>query len=107
MPCSGGSPHYQALLVSCYNSELNLSKAYDRISLLYLGILLIHLGFSLPLVKWIMWYVSSTLFFVFINGFASSFFKPSRGLRQGYHLSSYIFLLVVEGISRLIKKAKR
>jgi hypothetical protein len=87
--------------------KLDLSKAYDRVSWLYLQLLLIHLGFSLPLVKWIMGCVSSTLFVVLINGSTSSFFKPSRGLRQGFPLSPYLFLLVAEGLSRLIKEAKR
>jgi hypothetical protein len=87
--------------------KLYLSKAYDRVSWLYLHLLLIHIGFSLPLVKWIMGCVTITSFAVLINGSTSNFFKSSRGLRQGFPLSPYLFLLVVEGLSRAISEARR
>jgi hypothetical protein len=87
--------------------KLDLSKAYDKVSWLYVRLLLIHLGFSLPLVKWIMGCVTSATFLVLINGSTSSFFKTSRGLRQGFPLSPYLFLLVVEGLSRDIHDAIR
>jgi hypothetical protein len=69
--------------------------------------MLIHLGFSLPLLKWIMVCVCSTLFVVLINGSTSSLFKTPRGLRKGFPMSPYLFLLVIEGLSRLIKEAER
>lgn len=47
------------------------------------------------------------LFRNFINGEHSKNFKPSRGLRQGDPpLSLYIFLLCVDGLSSLLKKAE-
>eukprot|EP00253_Pinus_taeda_P030228 PITA_30228 len=51
--------------------------------------------------------ISSVSFAVLINGSASSFFNSQRGLRQGCPLSPLLFLLVVEGLSRLIHKARR
>ena len=51
--------------------------------------------------------LSTTQFDILINGATSYFFKPSRGLRQDYPLSPYLFLLVVEGLSRAINDAKR
>jgi hypothetical protein len=42
-----------------------------------------------------------------INGFGSELFKPSRELRQGCPLASYLFLMVAEGVSRVILEAKR
>eukprot|EP00253_Pinus_taeda_P017096 PITA_17096 len=44
---------------------------------------------------------------VLINGATSSFFRGQRGLRQGCPLSPLLFLLVAEGLSRLIHKARR
>jgi hypothetical protein len=43
-------------------------------------------------------------FSILINGVASLFFKLGRGLRQGFPLSPLLFLLIVEGLSRLIKE---
>ncbi|KAH9320259.1 hypothetical protein KI387_022028, partial [Taxus chinensis] len=51
--------------------------------------------------------VSTVSFSVLVNGSASPFFKPSRGLRQGCHLSTYLFLLVAERLSRAIQEVKR
>eukprot|EP00253_Pinus_taeda_P030883 PITA_30883 len=87
--------------------KIDLSKAYDRICWTYLRMMLIHLGFKLDFTNWIMGCVTSVSFAVLINGAASSFFKGQRGLRQGCPLSPLLFLLVAEGLSRLISEAKR
>lgn len=50
--------------------------------------------------------VNLASFFVLINGFSKGFFRDSRGLRQGDPLSPYLFIMVVEGLGRMIRKAK-
>eukprot|EP00253_Pinus_taeda_P029408 PITA_29408 len=87
--------------------KIDLSKAYDRISWLYLRMLLTHIGFSYPFVSWIMGCITNVSFAVLVNGAASSFFNSQRSLRQGCPLSPLLFLLVAEGLSRLIHKARR
>jgi len=49
----------------------------------------------------------STLFTMLINGFSTSLFNPSRGFKQGFPMSPYLFMLVEKGLTRLIKEAKR
>eukprot|EP00253_Pinus_taeda_P030159 PITA_30159 len=51
--------------------------------------------------------ITNVSFAVLINGAASPFFNSQRGLRQGCPLSPLLFLLVAEGLSRLIHKARR
>jgi hypothetical protein len=49
----------------------------------------------------------SSSFSILVNGTCYSFFNPSRGLSHGFPLSPYFFLLIVEGISRLIIKYRQ
>jgi hypothetical protein len=57
-------------------------------------------------VNWIMGCVTLANFSVLNNGYPSKNFKGSRGLRQGCLLSTFLFSLVVEGLSRLIHVAR-
>ena len=43
---------------------------------------------------------------VLINGESRGFINPSRDIKQGDPLSPYIFLLCVEGLPNLFRKAK-
>jgi hypothetical protein len=58
-------------------TKLHLS--YKTCSL-YVRLILIHVGFSLPFVNWIMDCVSSVSYAILVNGSVSTFFKPSRNL---------------------------
>jgi len=51
--------------------------------------------------------ITNVIYAILINGAATPFFKGQRGLRQGCPLSPLIFLLVAEGLSQLIQKARR
>jgi hypothetical protein len=86
--------------------KIDLSKAYDRASWLYIHRLPTHLGFAAFFVRWIMCCITTVSFSVLINGSASPFFHLERGLRQGFPLSPLLFLLVVEGINREISEEK-
>jgi hypothetical protein len=86
--------------------KIDLSKAYDRVSWLYLRLLLTHLGFTVPFIRWIMCCITTVTFSVLINGSATDFFRSERGLRQGCPLSPLLFLLVVEGLSRALAAEK-
>jgi hypothetical protein len=59
---------------------------------------------SLEAIDWILGCVSSVNFVFLINGKPSSFFKSTRGLRQGCPLSALLFLLIIEGLSRGIQE---
>lgn len=69
--------------------------------------LLIHLGFPHDFITWIMACITTPTFNVLINGSASRFFNAEHGLKQGCPLSPLLFLIVMDGLSKLLAKAKR
>lgn len=87
--------------------KIDLSKAFDRVNWLYVKMILTHLVFPPPFIDWIMCCINLASFSVLINGSTSHFFHAKRGLRQEWPLSPLIFLIVMEGLNRLIASAKR
>jgi hypothetical protein len=85
--------------------KLDLSKDFDKLSWNYLESTLLAFGFDPSWVSWIVNLTSSALFSILVNGVPSKPFSPSRGIRQGDPLSPFLFILMVEGLSRAIKEA--
>jgi len=57
------------------------------------------------MLNWIMSCVTSSSFAVLLNVEATKFFISDKGLRQGCPLSPLIFILVMEGLSLLLKNS--
>ena len=85
--------------------KLDLSKAYDRVSWTFSRLDLLQIGMLVGEVNWIMGCIQSATFSVLINRSPSHFFRASRGLHQRFPMSPIVFLLISEGLSRLIKDA--
>lgn len=60
--------------------KIDLEKAYDRVDWDYLRFILLQIGLSYDIVKWIMACISSTNFTVLVNGSLTQFFNGNLGL---------------------------
>jgi hypothetical protein len=54
-------------------------------------------------VQWVMECVTTVRYSIRFNGTLLDAFQPTRGLRQGDPLSPYLFLLVVDGLSKVLQ----
>jgi len=86
--------------------QLDLSKAYDKVSWNYLEAILDAFSFVKRWITWILALIKSTRFSILVNGAPIAQFTPTRGIRQGDPLSPFLFVILMEGLSRIIRKAK-
>ena len=64
------------------------------------------MGFGGRWRRWLKTCITIVHFSVLVNECPASFFGSSRGLRQGDPLSSILFLLIMEVLSRILKKTE-
>ena len=86
--------------------KLDVSKVYDMVEWGFLKSIMSKMGLPDIWINRVMCCVTSTSFFVRINGKAYGNIRPSRGIRQGDPLSPYLFLLCVEGFTSLLARAQ-
>ena len=84
--------------------KLDLKKAYDHVNWGFLMYMLERLGFPEKWRKWIFYCISTVKFSVLINGAPCGFFENYRGLQQGDPLSSLLFVVVMEVVSKMMDK---
>ncbi|CAM8923673.1 unnamed protein product [Rhodiola kirilowii] len=87
--------------------KIDLRKAYDTVYWDFLDSMLQELKFSLKFISWIRMCVSSPSFLVLINGEMVDYFEGKRGLQQGDPLSTFLFLIAMEYLSRLLANLDR
>ena len=86
--------------------KLDIEKAYDHVNREALLNLLRRMGFGVRWCRWIRTCISTVQFSVLFNGSPANFFGSSRGLRQGDPLSALLFLVMMEVLSKMMKRAK-
>ena len=86
--------------------KLDVSKAYDRVEWQFLKGIMEKMGFPTLWIERVMSCVTTPTFSILVNGKPCGMIHPSRGIRQGDPLSSYLFLLCAKGFMALLAKAE-
>ena len=76
--------------------SLDQEKAFDRVDWGFLLRILDRFNFGPSFCSWIKLFYTDVESAVVINGWTSTFFKPSRGMRQGCPLSPLLYVLCIE-----------
>ena len=66
--------------------------------------MLFRINLPMNLIDIIMSYISTVSTFILVNGDALDLIYPSRGIRQGDPLSSYLFILCMEFLGQLVEE---
>lgn len=91
--------------VGCCALKVNMSKACDRLNWSFIKVMLNKIGFLYFMVLTIMDCVTVVKYFVIINGTSHSNITPLQGIQQGDHISPYLFLICLEGLSAVLREA--
>lgn len=83
--------------------KVDLRKAFDTVRWSFVVQILKAMYFPQPFVNLIWQCVSTPFFSISINGEISTPFKGERSLRKGDPISPYLFVLVLEVLSQLLK----
>ena len=85
--------------------KLDMSKAYRRVEWPFLEAVMKWMGFIERWIQLMMVGVKTESYSILVNGEPKGLIKPTRGLRQGDPLSSFLFMLRTEGLHGLISQA--
>ena len=85
--------------------SLDFKKAFDSLEWPLITKVLDSFNFGMSLRKWVTVFYSNIESTVTNNGFATNWFKLSKGVRQGCPLSPYLFTLSAEMLSNKIRQS--
>ena len=86
--------------------KLDMENAFDRVKHSFLFSVLHSFGFSFAFLNLIKACINNPWIAPLVNGIPTNFFQASRGLRQGYPLSPFLYILMVDSLSRKLTVGK-
>ncbi|XP_026441650.1 uncharacterized protein LOC113340789, partial [Papaver somniferum] len=86
--------------------KVDFEKAFDHVRWDFLDEIIALMNFGEKWRKWMKCCVEYVRFLILINGSATGYFKSEKGIRQGDSISPFLFLLVGEALSFMIKNAQ-
>ncbi|XP_058776524.1 uncharacterized protein LOC131650829 [Vicia villosa] len=90
---------------NCTLFKVDFEKAYDKVSWTFLHFMFKAMGFGRRWIKWMELLVFKSDMSVLVNGSSSKEFGVYRGLRQGDPISPFLFVLVAEALTALVRKS--
>jgi len=85
--------------------KVDFEKVYDSVRWEFLYDMMRKMGFHMKWISWIQGCLESASISVLVNESPTDEFKPERGLRQGDPLAPFLFLIVAEGLTGLVRQA--
>lgn len=85
--------------------KVDIRKAFDTVCWDFVAKMLEAQNFPPLFRAWIMECITSPRFSIAINGELAGFFSGKKGLRQGDSISPYLFIMVMEVLSKLMDQA--
>lgn len=86
--------------------KLDMEKSYDKLNWNFIHKTLIGIGLPNNIINLTMKRVNTVSLSILINGHPTKPFKPTRGIRQGYPLLPYLFILCANVFSNLITQVQ-
>ena len=89
----------------CLIFKVYFKKAYDYICWDFLIYMMVRMSFNHKWISGIKTCLEMTTISILVNGSPTEEFKPRKRLRQGDIIASFLYLIVAEGLSSLMRQA--
>ncbi|XP_058784431.1 uncharacterized protein LOC131659235 [Vicia villosa] len=90
---------------NCLLFKVDFEKAYDKVKWKFLRYKLKRMGFGDKWMKWMELLIFNSKISLLVNGSPTKEFFVHKGLRKGDPLSLFLFVLVAEGLTGLVKQS--